>query len=138
MTVVQGEEGSKESGSSRAGIRIRNLRQLIRMSPGKIAFAGAILSVGSIVVIVLAPILAPGDPNREFHLLLPPTSTHLFGTDFLGRDIFALTLYGGKIPFLVGGLSTLICAVVGVTLGLVFGYRGGSSEKVMTLIMDSL
>src|SRR5208283_5171147 len=62
----------------------------------------------------------------------------LFGTDFLGRDIFALTLYGGKIPFLVGGLSTLICAVVGVTLGLVFGYRGGSSEKVMTLIMDSL
>ena len=139
MTVVVEKESlPKEEAGTLSRISIRSLRQLLKTTPGKIALAGAILSIGSVIAVALAPVLAPADPNREFALLQPPTLTHLFGTDFLGRDIFTLTLYGGEIPLLVGALSTLVSGAVGVTLGLVFGYRGGSSEKGMTVVMDSL
>lgn len=118
--------------------RLSGIGPLAKTSPGKIAIAGAVISIGSIVAVALAPVLAPGNPNHLYVTLQPPSSSHLFGTDFLGRDVFSLTLRGGAIPLLVGALSTLISGVFGVALALIFGYRGGTSEKVMTMIMDSL
>jgi peptide/nickel transport system permease protein len=135
LTVVVGE--TKQTAGPPGGRR-GLLRILTRTPSGRIALAGAIISLAVVISVVLAPVLAPGDPNHLYGILLPPSSRHLFGTDFLGRDVFSLTLRGGEIPLLVGALSTLISGVIGVALGLIFGYRGGASEKGVTVIMDSL
>jgi peptide/nickel transport system permease protein len=134
LTVVI-EEPEKVGASGR---RIKGIGALAKTTAGKIALTGAVISIGSVLAVGLAPILAPTDPNQLFLPLMHPSSTHPFGTDFLGRDVYSLTLRGGQIPLLVGALSTLISGVIGVLLGLTFGYRGGLSEKIVTVIMDSL
>lgn len=63
-----------------------------------------------------------------------PSTAHPFGTDSVGRDVLARTIYGGQISLAVGLLSVLVIALVGVPLGLMAGYFGG---WVDSLIMRS-
>lgn len=65
-------------------------------------------------------------------------STHWFGTDNLGRDLFARTLQGGRISLLVGLVATLVSLVIGVAWGAVAGYYGGRVDNVMMRIVDIL
>ena len=66
----------------------------------------------------------------------PPTATHWFGTDQLGRDVFARTLYGGTISFAVGIVATLVSLLIGVSWGATSGYFGGRLDNVMMRIVD--
>ena len=59
-------------------------------------------------------------------VLDPPSAAHLFGTDELGRDIFARMVYGGRVSLQVGVISTLLALMVGTALGLVAGYWGNT------------
>ena len=68
----------------------------------------------------------------------PPSSTHWFGTDALGRDVFARTLYGGSISFAVAIVGTLVALVIGVTWGSVAGYYGGRIDHYMMRFVDVL
>lgn len=62
--------------------------------------------------------------------------SNLLGTDKLGRDVLARTLYGGRISLLVGIVSALITMLVGVAYGGVSGYEGGTVDNVMMRIVD--
>ena len=88
-----------------------------------------------------APLL-PGlpDPNvPDFDLgAVPPSWAHWFGTDTLGRDLLARTLYGGRISLLVGFVATLVSLVIGVSYGAISGYKGGRTDEVMMRIVDIL
>ena len=64
--------------------------------------------------------------------------SNLLGTDKLGRDVLARTLYGGRISLLVGIVSALITMLVGVAYGGVSGYEGGTVDNVMMRIVDLL
>lgn len=66
------------------------------------------------------------------------TSGHWFGTDSLGRDLFARTLQGGRISLLVGLVATLVSLLIGVSWGAVAGYYGGRVDNVMMRIVDIL
>ena len=66
------------------------------------------------------------------------SSAHWFGTDNLGRDLFARTLQGGRISLLVGLVATLVSLVIGVAWGAVAGYYGGRIDNVMMRIVDIL
>lgn len=92
----------------------------------------------------------PDDPNSFYTLHLnpmynhkdqsfaAPTAEHWFGTDNLGRDLFARTLYGGRISFLVGLVATAVSLVIGITWGAVAAYVGGRVDHYMMRIVDVL
>ena len=74
-----------------------------------------------------APSTAPDCPGAIKPGGDPPSLAHIFGTDGDGRDVFALVINGARISMAVGVFSTLIAGFVGVAIGTVAGYVGGSS-----------
>ena len=76
--------------------------------------------------------LAPLDPYADdlLHTLTPPSATHWFGTDELGRDVFSRVIVGARDILTVAPLATLLGAVAGTALGLVTGYAGGAFDAV--------
>ena len=80
----------------------------------------------------------PGGPNQQdlLNTLQPPSWSHPFGTDNLGRDIFTRTIYAARIDLMVGLITTYVPLVLGVLLGLVAGYRGGWLETVVMRAVD--
>lgn len=88
---------------------------------------------------LLAPLIAVHDPIAlsSSTRLRPPSADHLFGTDMLGRDLFARTLHGGRLSLMVGVLTAGICSVVGLAIGLVAGFSRGADAVIMR-IMDGI
>ncbi|TDW16886.1 peptide/nickel transport system permease protein [Rhizobium azibense] len=91
-----------------------------------------------IILALAAPIYA-GDPvNMDpFKRLQPPSVEMWFGTDNLGRDVFARTIFGARISLMVGLLSATCAAVGGVLIGVIAGYNRRFDNIVMR-IMDGL
>lgn len=91
----------------------------------------------------LAVIIGPHftqDPNlaNPPALLESPSLHHLFGTDDLGRDIFARVLVGGRVSLVIGISATVIPVVIGMILGTISGYRGGVFDDVLARVFDIL
>jgi oligopeptide transport system permease protein len=80
------------------------------------------------------------DPSAQNLVLgaAPPSASHWFGTDELGRDTFARVVYGGRISLLIGLVGTLVSLVIGVSYGAVAGYRGGRLDELMMRAVDVL
>lgn len=68
----------------------------------------------------------------------PPSARHWFGADHLGRDLFARTLFGGRISFLVALVATSVSLAVGVTWGAVAGFHGGRLDHYLMRFVDVL
>ena len=89
---------------------------------------------------LLAPFIAPYDPLRigsGFPLDSPSTS-HLFGTDDLGRDVFSRVLYGGRISIAIAIASATAAFVIAVPLGLMAGFKGGWADSIISRIFDTI
>lgn len=100
------------------------------------AAAGLLLAM--LLASLLAPWLPVADPTAiDLSVkLLPPSAAHWFGTDSLGRDIFAQVLHGARISLLIGLGVVLVALAIGVPLGLVAGYAGGRVDSVLMRISD--
>ena len=111
-------------------------REYWRRHPTVVVGGGLLLAMA--VVAVAAPWIAP-DPLRlnPINRLKPPSETFWFGADFLGRDIYARTVYGGQISLMVGIAVAAISTGVGLTIGLLAGYIRWVDAVVMR-IMDGL
>jgi oligopeptide transport system permease protein len=79
----------------------------------------------------------PTTPNVDLGPA-PPSWTHWFGTDALGRDLLVRTMIGGRIAIGVGMLATMVAIVVGVSWGAIAAYAGGKTDEVMMRIVDIL
>jgi peptide/nickel transport system permease protein len=90
--------------------------------PKKPLVSTTILAV-IILICGLADLLAPGDATRmDFNALAaPPNADHLFGTDAMGRDLFLMILHGGQVSLVIGGLSSVITAVIAISYGSIAG-----------------
>ncbi len=86
---------------------------------------------------ILAPIIAPYDPNA---IVGPfsgaPSKEFWLGTDQIGRDVLSRLLYATRVSLLVGVMATLISTIIGVILGLLAGYFGGVIDMVIMRFTD--
>lgn len=91
-----------------------------------------------LVMALLAPVLAPYDPDAidVKSILIPPSSTHWMGTDGLGRDVFSRMLFGARISLLVGFVAVGIATLIGVVLGAISGYYRGWIDVVIMRMVD--
>ena len=100
---------------------------------------GGTLLATLVAAALAAPLLTPFDPIalNVPHRLRPPDATHWFGTDNYGRDVFARTVYGGRISLVVGISVALLSGVVGTLIGLLAGmFRW--LDPIAMRIMDGL
>ena len=101
------------------------------------------IGLGSVLVImlvaILAPWLAPYDPNLSSNLVLEgPSATHFFGTDNLGRDVFSRLIFGARISLVIGLAASALGMAIGVPVGLISGYVGGKVDLALVQIIDIL
>ena len=107
-------------------------------SPG--LMIGAVTVVAVVALAILAPWIAPYDPNEQDPVaaLMGPSAEHWFGTDFFGRDVLSRVIWGARISLSVGFVATLIGVVVGTVIGVVAGYFGGWTDRLITAATDVL
>ena len=76
--------------------------------------------------------------NDTSQRLQPPSAVHPFGTDSIGRDILARTIYGGQISLFIGFVAVLIETVLGILVGSLAGYYGGLVDTILMRFTEAL
>jgi len=112
---------------------------LYRFSRHKLAMVGLTTIILEIIIVVLLPIIIDADPyslDLTAGFAAAPSSTHLLGTDVVGRDMLARMLYGGRTSLRVGLLSAMISLSIGVPVGLFSGYYKGFISGLMMRVSD--
>lgn len=124
--------------SQLAAPRMRSAK--LRQVMGPLRTAALVYVIAIIVVMILAPVIAPADPiaqdiaNKRLPLFAPG---HLLGTDELGRDVLSRIMYGARIELFIALGATIFAAIAGTFMGIVGGFFGGIAEAVtMRLIVD--
>ena len=101
---------------------------------------GSKIAMGLLALIVLVSILAPQvspyGPDEIFDKWSAPSGDHLFGTDHVGRDIFARVLYGGRFSLMIGLCSTLIALFFGAIIGSIAAVVRKSFSEAIMRVMD--
>lgn len=114
---------------------IAELRQFLRQSVlARVGFSVAVLLI---VVALLAPWIAPANPSAQDlpSRLQPPSRAHWMGTDELGRDTLARTIYGARISLTVAISVVCGCGITGLLIGMLAGYAGGWFDRVVNLLL---
>ncbi len=110
----------------------------IRLRRNRLAVVGAIL----ILLFALGAIFAPFITRYDFakqdldSIFLPPSGTHWFGTDELGRDVFARMLYGARTSLAVGIFTQFIVLLIGLPIGAFAGSIGGRIDNLLMRFVD--
>jgi peptide/nickel transport system permease protein len=124
---------------------IRRAFSMLKLPMGdNFAVAGLIIYAVFILTAILAPLLAPYDPNEilysaDYNLasdLLPGQEGHFLGTTSLGRDIFSQIVFGARAALLVGLTAAFMVAFIGTIIGLLSGYFGGWIDTILMRLAD--
>ncbi len=113
------------------------LRRFLR---NKLALAGTGIILILFAVAVLAPLIAPCNPDLidTGNILASPTAAHMLGTDELGRDVLSRMIWSSRISLMVGFVAVGIASLIGVIIGAVSGYYGGWVDTVLMRFVDIL
>ena len=112
----------------------------VRLRANRMAMISLFILMGITLVSLIGPAISPYayDQQNLDRVFEGPGKDHIFGTDNLGRDLFARTTYGGRISLAVGLLATLVSLVIGVSYGMFSGYTGGRVDAWMMRAVDVL
>jgi peptide/nickel transport system permease protein len=112
---------------------------VFRFKKNKLAIVGLIILGMLLLLVTIAPLYA----NYQNAVIQnigsrfqPPSSTHLFGTDAYGRDLFTRVVFGGRISLYAGLAVIFIALVFGLTLGGIAGYFGGRVDTIIMRFID--
>ncbi len=115
-------------------------------SPGTAAFyASSAIALVFAFMAIWPQSMAPFDPTvNDLPLLHQPPGHvdeeggfHLLGTDHLGRDVWSRLVWGARASLMVGASGLVLGGIVGISLGLVAGYRGGWTDRIAMRIVDA-
>jgi len=111
---------------------------LLSLRRNPLAMAGIIVIVSWLLIALTAPIIAPYQPNQQdlTQRLLGPNTTHFFGTDDLGRDIFSRVLHGARVSIPAAFFTVVVTGAIGIILGAFAGYVGGALESIIMRAAD--
>jgi peptide/nickel transport system permease protein len=117
-----------------------------RLRRDRVAIGCAVVIVLIALVAIFAPVislLAGHGPNDQYPegltldgLPRGPSTTFLFGTDSLGRDVLVRVAYGAQISLLAGVVASSVAVILGVLVGLSAGYFGGATDSFLSRFMD--
>ncbi|MFM2222116.1 MAG: hypothetical protein RLZZ78_373 [Armatimonadota bacterium] len=111
-----------------------------RIAANKIALASIIFLALLILAAAIVPMILPFGYEQQLpdSRLLPPGAKHVLGTDDLGRDILTRVLVGARISLMVAVSVECVVVFLGVTVGLIAGYRGGWIDSLLMRVTDVL
>ena len=112
----------------------------LRLRANRMSMISLFILIGIAFVSIFGPVLSSYDYDQQNldRVFESPGKDHIFGTDNLGRDLFARTTYGGRISLAVGLLATVVSLVIGVSYGMFSGYIGGRIDTWMMRAVDVL
>jgi len=104
----------------------------------KLAVTGLIIVALLVAACIIGPQISPYDVEKSSLRIRyqPPSLEHPFGTDDLGRDLLTRLLFGGRISLSIGLFSMLLAVVVGVAIGSIAGFFGGTIDNVLMRFTD--
>src|SRR3954465_499517 len=113
-------------------------RALRRLLKRKGAVAGIVVIAAFVLLALFAPLVVPCDPIATSWSLVrkAPSAQHWFGTDDLGRDIFARVIYGAQVSLRVGLVGVVLAGSIGFALGATTGYLRGIFDDVVMRLID--
>jgi len=111
-----------------------------RFLANRVAAAAALLLLGLFAVALLAPVIAPYDPNAVDILATHarPSREHLLGTDESGRDVLSRLIYGSRASMTVGLIAMVISVTIGAVVGSASGYLGRAVDAVLMRLTDGM
>lgn len=145
MATLTHESAMSSEISERHGLRSRTFRRvwtkLLRRKTTVFALSFLVIVI---LLAMLAPVLAPCDPNAQDiqNRLVPPSwgrngsPANILGTDQLGRDVLSRIIWGSRVSLSVGLLAAILACILGSTLGLMAGYFRGRAENVIMRLAD--
>jgi len=134
---VPADAAGADAPAERGGAGARRTRRL--------AIVGGLFVLALALMAAAAPWIAPHDPLRQSlrARLVGPTreasdgKAHVLGTDHLGRDVLSRIIWGARVSLVVGFAAVLVGGLLGSTLGILAGYRGGFADSVVMTIADA-
>lgn len=104
------------------------------------ALTGAAIVLFFVTVALLAPLIAPYDPNAPDWMAIrtAPDAAHWFGTDDLGRDVLSRVIFGSRASLSAGIVSVAVAVLIGVPLGMFAGYFGRVTDMAISRLADAL
>ncbi|MFN8419331.1 MAG: ABC transporter permease [Anaerolineae bacterium] len=116
-------------------------RSFRRLRQHRMAIFGFALLAAIIGFVVIGSLLIPesvANYNDASRKLQPPSAEHWFGTDQIGRDLFARSIWGGQMSLFIGVTAVLLQMVVGTAIGLIAGYVGGVLDALLMRIAEAM
>ncbi|HLR72674.1 MAG TPA: ABC transporter permease [Pseudogracilibacillus sp.] len=111
-----------------------------RFKQNKLAIMGIVIIILLAIMSIIGTLVSGQNyyNNDLLNANKPPSAEHWFGTDNLGRDIFARTWYGARISLFIGLTAAFLDLIIGVVWGTISGYLGGKVDEYMMRIADIL
>lgn len=123
-----------QNSSASSSLLKRNIRKFLR---NRLAVFGMVVVLLMIVVCVGGAIMHVDYSTPDLaNMKAAPDSEHIFGTDTIGRDLFARVLYGGCYSIFIGVFCSVVSGIIGAVLGAIAGYFSGWVDKVLIRISE--
>jgi len=135
---MSGATTARTASATSGGSTASHIRHVLSENPVTLV-AGALFAL-LVVVALLGPWLVPYDPlaSNASAALKPPSASHWFGTDALGRDIFSRVVVATRLDLGIAFAAVLLSFVIGMPLGLAAGFFGGWWERIVTRGADTV
>lgn len=124
----------EQNKSAASSLMKKNIRKFLR---NKLAVFGLVVVVAMIVFCAAGAILQVDYSTPDMsNMKAPPGGEHLFGTDTIGRDLFARVMFGGCYSIFIGVFCSVASGLIGAVLGAIAGYFGGAADKVLVRVSE--